>query len=1009
GLGALYWLLESTAHTFVFDDGDFIKQLIAPGTHELWMRTVVVGILYSISVRCQFVLNKHKRVREQLIKFTQAIEQSPASVVITDTKGNIEYVNPKFTQLTGYGFEEVLGRNPRILKSGETPREEYERLWKLITSGKEWRGEFHNKKKNGELYWEFASISPIKNKEGEITHFLAVKEDITKRKQTDEELRKSERRARIGNRILSALLTCTDEAMYSDVLDIILEVFQSKIGLFGYIRKDDGALVCPSLTCNLLEKREVESKSIVFPQETWSGLWGRVLLEKKSLYKNEPHPVPEGHLPLRRLLGVPIVFQEKLIGAIHVANRDTDYGEEDRELLEDIASMIAPVLNARLQRDRQEVKRKQVEEALKESEEKFRNLAEQSPNMIFINKKGRVVYANKKCEEMMGYTKKEFYSPSFNFVDLVAPEYVDLIRANFAKHMKGKEVPPIEYALITKDGRRIDAIVTTKIIRYEGESAILGVITDITEHKRAEKTLRQSEEKYRTLFEESKEAVFISTPEGRFVDINPAGVELFGYASKDEILQVDIAQDLYVNPQDRDALNQMLKQKGFVKDYELVLKRKDGQRLFVLETATAVRDETGKIVAYRGIIHDLTERKQLEEQLRQAQKMETIGTLAGGIAHDFNNLLTVILGNTEFGLQNTKPSDPTYQELIRIERAATQARDLTQQLLSFSRRQVLNPKLLSLNKTIEDLLKMLKRIIGEDIELKTELAAKLSPVWADPAQVQQILMNLAVNARDAMPKGGKLLIETRNFVADDNFPIAENQVDGLPEYKYDRRNFVEITIADTGVGMEKETQARIFEPFFTTKEFGKGTGLGLSVVYGIVKQHGGVIQVDSELGKGTRFRIYFPAVPESEVPYQKKKTAKSIPGGEETILVVEDEEAVRNVTVRILGGLGYKVLTANDGLEACKVFEQEGENVDLAILDLVMPNISGTETCKKFRLMKPQLPVIFVTGYDINANIDEFEQTERMSTAVLRKPYTRDVLGLKVRELLDHSVVAKGV
>lgn len=530
--------------------------------------------------------------------------------------------------------------------------------------------------------------------------------------------------------------------------------------------------------------------------------------------------------------------------------------------------------------------------------------------------------------------------------------------------------------------------------------------------KQAVQKLKQSEKKYRKLFEDSKDAIFISTPDGKLLDINAAGIQLFGYASKKEIKKTNIAKDFYFDVQTREAYKRTIERQGFVKDYELVLKRKDGQKLFVLESATAIRNDQGKVVAYQGIIHDLTERKQLEEELLQAQKMEIIGTLAGGVAHDFNNLLTVILGNAEFGMQESKPNDAVYKDLLRIEKAAIQARDLTSQLLSFSRRQVLNPKLLDLNKIIEDLLKMLKRILGENIELKTELAPKLPPVLADPSQVQQVLMNLCINARDAMPHGGKLILKSRNFIANHDFPAPSityraehtfkmDQVKELQGLIKNSRNYVEITITDTGIGMDKETQARIFEPYFTTKKMGKGTGLGLSVVYGIVKQHKGHIEVFSEKDKGTSFKIYFPAITEPKSADQEQKIVPLVQGGNETILVVEDDISVRNVTVRILKGLGYSVLTAKNGIEAIAVFEGEGEKIDLVIMDVVMPKSGGLETYKKMRSINSEFSILFVTGYDLRAELDELSHFEQQQVRVLRKPYNQETLGKTVRELLD--------
>ena len=629
----------------------------------------------------------------------------------------------------------------------------------------------------------------------------------------------------------------------------------------------------------------------------------------------------------------------------------------------------------------------------RESEKSYQEFVDRLPDGIYRSTpRGRFLTVNSALVKMLGYASKE----ELLVVNIPEDLYFsakDRIEAK--KNFKGDKSANLIARLKKKDGSELwvedhgqqifDA--RGRVIYYEG------ILRDITQRRQIQNALRESEEKYRSLFEESKDAVFISTPEGRLIDINSAGVDLFGYTSKDEILSINIAQELYINPHDRGVFHKTLAKAGFVKNYELILKRKDGKKLIALESATVVRDEQGKTVAYQGIIHDLTERKQIEEQLFQAQKMETVGTLVGGIAHEFNNLLTVILGNAEFGKQDSRPSDAVYRNFNRIKAAAIQARDIIRQLLSFSRRQCLQTKQLNLNETIEKFLKMVQRILNENIKLKADLSPDLAHVLADPVQIQQVLMNLCVNAQQAMPQGGQIIIKTRNIKAE--------QIKGFARPNTKSNKLIQLTITDTGIGMDKKTQAKIFEPFFTTKGEGTGTGLGLSVVFGIVQQHNGHIEVFSKSNMGTTFHIYFPAMSVSKIVEHENKNVPVIRGGRETILVVEDEEAVLNVAVRILTRFGYHVLKAQNGKQGYKIFKAEHERIDLVILDSVLPEYDGREVFKKMRSINPDLAVLLVSGYDIKAEFDDLVQPEKANIQVLKKPYSKEILGKAVRELLD--------
>ena len=417
---------------------------------------------------------------------------------------------------------------------------------------------------------------------------------------------------------------------------------------------------------------------------------------------------------------------------------------------------------------------------------------------------------------------------------------------------------------------------------------------------------------------------------------------------------------------------------------ELRARLKVGERVLALEQSLAKKiSEQNQAEA---------EHRRLEQQLFLAQKIESVGTLAGGVAHDFNNLLTAVLGNTRLARKRLQPGDPLQEFLEDVEDAGNRAASLTRQLLAFSRRQQLERKTINLNDTIGEFMKMLRRIIGEDIEVRVQTASNLSPVFADPGQIEQVVMNLAVNARDAMPGGGLLLIETHDVVLGEDHCRTHQWVKP--------GQYVQLIMSDTGAGMDAQTQQRIFEPFFTTKEVGKGTGLGLSVIYGIIKQHGGYVDVYSEVGCGTTFKIYLP-VAEQRAEETTHEAQPALIGGTETILLAEDEPALRKLAHRCLDELGYRVLVARDGEEAVEAYLTHQAEIDMVILDLVMPRMGGREAHDRIRALGSEVPVMFVTGY--SAELAKSQFIGESGAALMQKPYNVDALGGKVREVLDQA------
>lgn len=501
---------------------------------------------------------------------------------------------------------------------------------------------------------------------------------------------------------------------------------------------------------------------------------------------------------------------------------------------------------------------------------------------------------------------------------------------------------------------------------------------------------RQREKVYRKLFDQSKDAIFITTPEGMALDLNRAVMDILGYSAGEEISNIDILKDVCSDPADRKRFRRALDEEGYVEDVEFTVKKKNGEEIVVVMNATAIRDHHGNITAYQGIVRDITEKKRLEEQMLQSQKMESVGRLAGGIAHDFNNILTGIIGFADLALQDLASHHPLRFHLEQVRMQGERAAVLTRQLLAFSSRQVLERKYLDANEIILEMEKFLRRVIGENIELKVKPSARDSTVFVDPGQIEQVLMNLCVNARDAMPSGGCLQIETSNVAMDET------------HLRYNRwarpGQYVEVAVSDTGMGMSPEVMEHIFEPFFTTKEKGKGTGLGLATVYGIVRQHDGLIHAVSQPGKGTTFEVFFPAVQAAAEKVVEVKLPAA-PTGQETILVAEDEETVRELVGRILRGYGYTVLTAGDGQEAIRVFEASRQPIHLALLDVIMPRMGGREAYQALRLKDPGLKFLFFSGYTGDQSYQDFFQ--QSGAEYLRKPFTPLELGCRVREVLD--------
>ena len=640
------------------------------------------------------------------------------------------------------------------------------------------------------------------------------------------------------------------------------------------------------------------------------------------------------------------------------------------------------------------IQRTKTEDALRTSEERYALAVAGANDGIWDRDlDSGNIYFSSRWKSMLGYSDHEISNDVQEWKSRIHEDDYKTTMASLDHYLNGW-IPSyeVEFRMLAKDG-------TWRWIRSKGACLrdsrgtavrIAGSHSDITCHKQMEEALSKSEKKYRKIFQESQDMIFIFDTDNRLVDINRAAVDLIGYA-KEEFLDMDFASAICATPTDMDRFLRALFTDGYVKGSEIGFRRKGGEIRTVHLSATLLRDEVDIVTGYMGIARDISDNKRLEQQLFQAQKMESIGLLAGGVAHDFNNLLTAISGYGET-IRESCPADDTLigTSAEQLLHAAERARELTHNLLAVSRKQITNPRPIMINNVISDMNRLLERIIGEDIDLTLNLSMKQLTVMADQGQLEQVLINLAANARDAMPAGGSITIETDDFLMKEN----DRLLHGLQHHG----RYVRINVADSGKGMEEHVRQKAFEPFFTTKEVGKGTGLGLSISYGIIRQHGGAITVESAPGKGARFSICLPST--ISRPAEKILREASCPvTGTETILIAEDEHIVNTFLQRVLQRAGYNVITAADGEEAVTRFREYSACISLVISDVVMPKKNGGQIYEDIRGIRHDVKFIFMSGYTADVILSKglFDS----GAIFITKPFSKNDILLKIRETLD--------
>ena len=635
---------------------------------------------------------------------------------------------------------------------------------------------------------------------------------------------------------------------------------------------------------------------------------------------------------------------------------------------------------------------------LYEREELFQLITENVADMIaVVDMEGHRLYNSPSYHRVLGYRTEELQSSSS--FEQIHPDDRNRVRAAAMEARRTGVGKPLEYRMRHKDGTWRVLESTASVIRSRsGEPERLVIVNrDVTQRKEAEESLHVSESSFRSMIEDAPYGIYRAGVDGKLLRANPALQKMLGYEKLDELLNASLPTDVFRNHSDFNGLKELLQSANGFKDVEVELKRRDGAPITVRCTGRKVKEEHESVPCFDVFAEDVTERRILERQLRMAGKMEAVGRLSGGIAHDFNNILGVIIGYGQVLKRRLGSQNDLLECAEEIEKAGQRAASLTRQLLAFSRQQILTPSILKLNDLVLDMAKMLPRLLGEDIAVNTSLSSDLGMVKADQSQIEQVIMNLAVNARDAMPEGGTLRIETANVELDQAY--AWQHPGAKPGH------YVMLAVIDAGTGIDPDTITHIFEPFFTTKEVGKGTGLGLATVYGVVKQSGGYIWVESEPGKGASFQIFLPRVEEPATEVTARTPVVKTTRGSETILLVEDSEPLRKLTQSFLESHGFRVLVAQNGEEALQVETRHSGKIDLLLTDVVMPGINGRVLAERLLPRQPAMRVLYISGYTDNfvARHGVLEQ----GMILLHKPFTEEVLIKKMREVLDGKSVGQ--
>jgi two-component system, cell cycle sensor histidine kinase and response regulator CckA len=915
-----------------------------------WTLGIVIGMIFLLleeySNSEQALFDSQRRSIDEFAELDLLYRTAPIGLAFVDREMRFRRVNDQLANFNGRAAADHIGKTLSEMIPGMALQMESLVRLVLVKNEPVLNREMHGATpaRPSEARDWLVSYFPLRITSGEVRGVTIVILDITSRKQ-------AERSLTIQKAYLEQLVESAPEAIaIVDTKNIVQQVNREFTRLFGYatneaVGKDLDRLVVP-------EDKQSEGKWL--DQEAERGVNANIETVRRR--KN-------GTRVDVSLLVAPVSIEGGQI-AVYCIYRDIS-------------------------------NRKRAEAEVRQSEERYRRLIELSPDAIWIVHDDTLVFVNSACLKLLGATSPEQIIGK-RVLDIVHPSYHEVVKSRMAEARgTGRGVPFLEEKFVRLDGTTVDVEVAASVFSSGNEHGAQVIVHDLTERKRAEMDLLQAETKFRLLVEQLPAITYMADfgPNGRWHYVSPQIEAILGFTASEWMADPGFWYSR-LHPDDAAKaidLEENCEKTGQPLAAEYRLKARDGSYRWFTDLGRVVIDTNTRARSIQGVMLDITDKRQLEAQLRQSQKMEAIGQLAGGIAHDFNNILMVVRGHTDLLLNNA--SEKPLENVAQIQKAADRAAALTKQLLAFSRMQILKPEVLDLNAVVTDIGTMLPRLISSNIHLKVELEPVLGRVRADAVQIEQVLLNLAVNARDAMPQGGTLTVRTTNTTLEPGNPQRLPVTAPGP--------YVALIVTDTGAGMDAETQARIFEPFFTTKAKGRGTGLGLATVYGIVKQSEGFIAVESTPGRGTTFTVYLPPVDApARIQAAPENTAKPQCGAE-TILVVDDETGIRELATEYLQRCGYTVLAAGDGVEAKDIAEHHSGPIHLLLTDTVMPKMGGHELVRAMTELRPKVKVIYMSGYL------EFNASTHIQSAegahYLQKPFELSALANKVRTALESN------